>query len=152
MIKYTDYSIVFQEIPDQITLAINISGCPNGCPGCHSPWLQEDIGQPLTEDVLATLLSKYKGAITCVCFMGGDAYPEEVVQLASLVRKETLLAAWYSGRNTFPENLQKESFDYIKIGPYVAELGPLSARTTNQRLFRVSRGGGLTDITSRFWR
>lgn len=106
----------------------------------------------MTEDELATLLAKYKGAITCVCFMGGDAHPEEVARLASLVRREALLAAWYSGKDALPESIPEESFDYIKLGPYVAALGPLSARTTNQRLFRVSRGGLLTDITSRFWR
>ena len=40
MLKYAGYDIVFQEIPDEVTLALNLSGCPNGCPGCHSPHLQ----------------------------------------------------------------------------------------------------------------
>ena len=45
MLKYAGYDIVFQEIPDEVTLALNLSGCPNGCPGCHSPHLQRDEGE-----------------------------------------------------------------------------------------------------------
>ena len=29
MLKYANYDIVFQEVPDEVTLAINISNCPN---------------------------------------------------------------------------------------------------------------------------
>ena len=36
MLKYVNTAVVFQEIPDEVTLAINISGCPCRCPGCHS--------------------------------------------------------------------------------------------------------------------
>ena len=71
MLKFAGYDIVFQEIPDEVTLAISISGCPNRCPGCHSPQLREDIGEPLTEETLTALLERYRGAITCVCLMGG---------------------------------------------------------------------------------
>lgn len=31
MVKYTDIQVTFREIPDEITLCINISGCPNHC-------------------------------------------------------------------------------------------------------------------------
>ena len=48
MLKYVNSSVVFQEIPDEVTLAINISNCPCHCPGCHSKYLWEDIGLPLT--------------------------------------------------------------------------------------------------------
>ncbi|MEG2282023.1 MAG: anaerobic ribonucleoside-triphosphate reductase activating protein, partial [Rikenellaceae bacterium] len=74
-LKYVNYDIVFQEIPDEVTLAINLSNCPNRCLGCHSPYLQQDIGEPLSEEVLSKLIDKYGSAITCVCFMGGDAAP-----------------------------------------------------------------------------
>ena len=48
MLKYVNYDIVFQEFPDEVTLAINLSLCPNGCPGCHSAYLKDDIGEELT--------------------------------------------------------------------------------------------------------
>ena len=58
MLRYTDYDIVFREIPDETTLAVNLAGCPNRCPGCHSPQLQEPIGEPLTEEVVERLLAR----------------------------------------------------------------------------------------------
>ena len=36
MLKYANFDVVFQEVPDEVTLAINITNCPNQCPGCHS--------------------------------------------------------------------------------------------------------------------
>ena len=45
--KYLDTQIVFAEIPDEITLAINITNCPFRCPDCHSPELQRNIGNNL---------------------------------------------------------------------------------------------------------
>ena len=39
MLKYVNCGIVFQEIPDEVTLSINISNCPCHCPGCHSNYL-----------------------------------------------------------------------------------------------------------------
>ena len=86
MLKYTDYDVVFQEIPDEVTLAVNIAGCPNRCPGCHSPQLQEEIGEPLTPAVLAELLERYGHAVTCLCLMGGDGDPAEVARLAAAAR------------------------------------------------------------------
>ena len=67
MLRYTDYDIVFREIPDETTLAVNLAGCPNRCPGCHSPQLQEPIGEPLTEEVVERLLARYGAAVTCFC-------------------------------------------------------------------------------------
>ena len=82
MLRYTDYDIVFREIPDETTLAVNLAGCPNRCPGCHSPQLQEPIGEPLTEEVVERLLARYGAAVTCFCLMGGDAEPHEAARLA----------------------------------------------------------------------
>ena len=35
MVRFYNFDIVFAEIPDEVTLAINITGCPYRCPGCH---------------------------------------------------------------------------------------------------------------------
>ena len=53
MIKYVpeDTQVVFAEIPDEVSLAINISCCPHRCPGCHSPYLQKDYGVELDEEL-----------------------------------------------------------------------------------------------------
>ena len=49
MLKYLTYDIVFQEFPDEVTLAVNLSLCPNKCPGCHSSILMGDIGELLVQ-------------------------------------------------------------------------------------------------------
>ena len=148
--KYYNFDIVFQEIPDEVTLAVNITNCPNHCTGCHSPHLHGDIGFPLDENEIDELLAKYGKQITCFCFMGGDATPQEVAKLASYVRKKAALkVAWYSGKPQLPDTFT--SFDYVKTGPYIPEKGGLKSRNTNQRLYR-NQGGKPVDITARFWR
>ena len=154
MLNYLNTGIVFQEIPDEVTLSINITGCPCRCPGCHSQYLWENIGQPLTPMVLDQFMKEYGGEITCICFMGGDADPKYVSQLAQYLHREheNLKVAWYSGRQQFPKNIRKRDFDYIKLGPYIEHLGCLKDRTTNQRLYKRAVGDDFTDITSRFWK
>lgn len=154
MLKYVNTGIVFQEIPDEMTLAINISNCPCHCPGCHSSYLWQDIGMPLTPLSLEALLGEYGDTITCVCFMGGDAEPQGVDMLARYVHKShpELRVGWYSGRQIVPSAIRKENFDYIKVGPYIRHLGCLKERTTNQRLYKRVSGDDFEDITQRFWK
>lgn len=152
MLKFHNYSIVFQEIPGEVTLAINISNCPNKCNGCHSPYLMENTGKALYENSLAELLEKYGNAVTCVCFMGGDANPCEVERLSIFLRERTdkrIKTAWYSGRQQLPEHCSLQHFDYIKLGPYVEQLGGLNSATTNQRFYRIENMG-MVDMTKEF--
>jgi anaerobic ribonucleoside-triphosphate reductase activating protein len=159
MLKYVDAKVVFAEVPDEVTLAVNISNCPCHCKGCHSSYLAEDIGTPLDEDSLVELLLNNKG-ITCIAFMGGDSDPEYINWLASIMRDMNdsepgnwadVKIAWYSGRQELSEDINLEYFDYIKLGPYMEEFGPLNSRTTNQRMYKV-HDCELKDITSKFWK
>ena len=155
MLKYVNTGVVFQEIPDEVTLSINISNCPCHCPGCHSQYLWDDIGNPLTTDSLDSLVRHYLPDITCVCFMGGDADPLCVDALAQFSRSRFphLKIGWYSGKTTISPLINRAHFDYIKIGPFIRHLGNLKSPTTNQRLFRLSPPDPtLHDITSRFWK
>ena len=154
MLKYVNTGIVFQEIPDEVTLAINISNCPCRCPGCHSQYLWDDIGLPLDTAAIDAFVNKFGSDITCIAFMGGDADPRAVNQLAQYIHEEhpSFKVAWYSGRLRIPSSINKTDFDYIKIGPYIRHLGPLKAPTTNQRLYRQRLDGTFEDITERFWR
>ena len=150
MVKVASYDVVFQEIPGEVTLALNLSNCPCHCPGCHSPHLAEDIGEPLDEPLLDALIAKYAGLITCVAFMGGDADPAEVFRLAEHVKG--LKTAWYSGRPGTPNNLSTPiPFDFVKFGPYIESLGGLKSEKTNQRLYKRV-GDEWQDITSSFWK
>ena len=52
------------------------------------------------------------------------------------------------------------NFNYVKLGPYIEELGPLNSKTTNQRFYKVesvgyedgTTGYELNDITYKFWK
>ncbi len=140
MLKYHSYNIVFQEVPNEVTLAINLSNCPNKCHGCHSPWLQKNIGEPLNQEVLDKLLEEYGKAVTCICFMGGDAFPEEVDCLSFYIKYSTnnqMKTAWYSGKWDFSELCSLKNFDYLKLGPYIEILGGLDSSDTNQRYYQI---------------
>lgn len=157
MVKYLETAVTFEEIPDEVTLAINISNCQNHCEGCHSPWLREDVGEELTPEVLNDLIDKNEG-ITCVCFMGEGNDIEGLLDLALIVAQRGLAAALYSGRPDVEAELGAV-FSYIKEGPYIEEFGPLNKETTNQRMYKVHHkvnGDDLElefeDITYKFWK
>lgn len=151
MLKYVDTKIVFQEIPDEITLAINISNCPCHCKGCHSPYLAEDIGEELNSHSLKELIDNNKG-ITCISFMGGDSNPSDIDALAQWVKiYYPLKVAWYSGRQELSKDIHLWNFSYIKLGPYMEDKGALDNVNTNQRFYKVVNDE-LIDITSVFWK
>lgn len=154
MMKYVNEQIVFQEIPDEISLAINISGCPCRCPGCHSKYLWNDTGDVLTHKHLDNMIEKYNGEMTCILFMGGDACVDSLNDMANYLRNihPQLKIAWYSGRTVISPKLMKELFNYIKIGPYISHLGPLNKPTTNQRLYKRIGFDQWKDITHLFWK
>ena len=160
MLKYVDTLVTFSEIPDEITLCINISNCPCHCKGCHSSYLAEDIGEELNISTLRELINNNKG-ITCVSFMGGDSEPSIINILAQWIKINYLSkVAWYSGRQELSKKIDLKNFDYIKLGPYIEELGPLNSKTTNQRFYETvqvyyedgSFGYELIDITYKFWK
>jgi len=153
MLKYVDTMVVCSDVPDEITLAINISNCCIHCKGCHSPYLWEDIGIELTESILNKLIKENDG-ITCVCIMGGDAFPAEVNKALVLIEKQGLKSAWYSGKQGIAKEVDLGNLDYLKLGPYVEKLGGLINKTTNQVMYKITHDkNGITmkNITSKFW-
>lgn len=158
MIKYYNAMVVFEEIPDEITLAINITNCPCRCVNCHSKFLWGDVGTELTFEGLERLIKENDG-ITCVCFMGGDANPKEINDLATYISTKnmcgykSLKIGWYSGKDELSEDIDISLFDYIKLGHYDEKFGGLDKETTNQRLYKIAHDKeSLIDITSKFWR
>lgn len=149
--KYENTGIVFQEVPDEVTLAINITNCPCRCPGCHSKYLWADTGTELTHESIDNFVREYGNNITCIALMGGDAEPESVNEIASYIRRahQNIKVAWYSGRTQLSPVIDTTLLDYYKIGPYLSHLGPLSSPTTNQRIYRKELDGSWTDITCR---
>ena len=144
--KYLSTMICFREFPDEISLCINISGCKFCCPGCHSPELWEDIGTELTFDEVLKLISKNEG-ITCIGLMGGN--PKEINEIAKAIN-HTYKIGWYWGGTSIPKEIELELFDYIKIGPYIKELGGLDNPNTNQKMYQIGPNCILNDITYKF--
>lgn len=154
MIKYIPEmtSVVIEEIPDRVTLAVDISNCQGNCVGCHSPFLKTDVGDELTDEIIDRLVADNFG-VDCFLFLGEGNDHASLLRLAGHVRSKGIAVALYSGRKDVEDGIF-EAFDYVKVGPYVESLGPLNSRTTNQRLYKVShRGSGysLEDITRCFW-
>ena len=170
--KYTTTQITFREVPDEISLCINISNCPIHCPDCHSKELWEDIGIDLTPEELQRLIQENNG-ISCVCFMGGDNELNQAQELGNFIKQEfpQLKTAWYSGRknldvffvdcitNNIPIQKFVDGFDYIKVGPYRKEYGGLDNPNTNQKLyqkivphFALDFKDYFMDITYKFWK
>ena len=144
MVTYDNYDVVFQEIPNEVSLAFTIEGCPNNCEGCHSPHLREQNGIELTKDHLKKIINQYDNLITCVLFLGGDSFHDELYDLINLCKENSLKTALYSGNNSINGKLV-EILDYYKIGCYIKELGGLNSKTTNQKLYKIE------DITNLFW-
>ena len=158
MLKYSETEIVFREVPDEVSLAINITNCPHRCVGCHSPHLWNDIGEPLTADAIDEMLKDPKtGPVSCIAFMGGDADMEELFILNQEVksRHPELKTCWYTGwdyscREFLDISHRIYEFDYVKIGPYIPEKGPIDKDGSNQVMFKRIGDGLMENITTRF--
>lgn len=138
---------VYQEIPDEIALAISISGCKLACKGCHSPetW-KINYGQELTKEIIENLTKKHK-YITTVLFYGGEWFKDKLLEFNNLIKSKGLKTALYTG--LYLDELDSEimfAFDYLKVGRYIEELGGLNSSSTNQRLYYKNQ-----DITYKFW-
>lgn len=126
------YDIVFQEVPNHISLAFSICGCSLHCPGCHSPELwPESAGFPLTEELYMTLLAKYKNRVDCVLFLGGEWHQSELIKFLKMARSQHFKTALYTGQEDVSEELKK-NLSFLKTGSWKSKLGGLSSSTTNQ--------------------
>lgn len=151
-LKFQGYSVVFQEVPDEVSLVFNISGCPYKCRGCHSQNLWEYAGENLS-DGFYRIFCQYENLVTCICFMGGDWNEDELIEYCDIAHACGLKTCLYTGAESVSGKLLS-NLDYIKVGPYIEELGGLKSKTTNQRMYIVHHHPNgkmsLTDITYRF--
>jgi len=157
MLKYLNGKIVMQEVPDEISLAIMISGCQHKCPDCHSKYSWEDKGTPLLQN-LPIILESYKKYISCLCLMGGDQDQYELIEICKQAHEAKLKTCLYTGYDEMSQlhqNLLKV-LDYVKVGHFDKNKGPLNKSTTNQRMYMkdYSPFGDAevwSDITFKFW-
>lgn len=150
MLKYVNSQVVFAEFPTEVALAINLSLCPNKCKGCHSAYLTTDMGEILDREAIDELIERNQG-ITCLGFMGGDNDPQALFGLMTYAKeKYGLKIGWYSGRDEVCSFIYDSmQCDYMKIGHYDDQYGPLNSLTTNQKMLKLTMHG-YQDITDVF--
>lgn len=152
-LKYLNYAVTFQEVPDEVSLVINVTNCPHHCDGCHSPELREDTGSPLLED-LPDLIESHADQITCVCFMGeGTDSLNELEQCVEVCKQYGMKTCLYTGSQDAWDEFISLRLDYCKMGPYLKEAGGLNSPTTNQRFYKrvdLADGFVIDDITKSF--
>ena len=143
--------IVLQEVPDEISLALSISGCSIKCKGCHSSFTwNPKYGEILTQKKLQEMIDKYSPYLSCVLFYGGE-WDKDLTKMLKLVKKNGLKTALFSGLEltSFLDSELIQYTDYLKVGPYIEELGGLDSTKTNQRFYSV-KNHILTDLTFKF--
>lgn len=146
--NYCNADVVFQEVPNEIAISYTISGCPNMCEGCHSTHTWDPTnGIALTKSTIKAHVDAYCGMITCVCFFGGEWLPIKLSSMLQFVSEELKLkTALYTGLENMQDQRILKYLDYLKTGPWIAELGGLSSPTTNQRFVNVKTGELLTHL------
>lgn len=137
--KYYQYTVVFQEMPDDIALTFELTQCPMHCDGCHSPHLQEDIGETITLSVFRQIVDKYIGMVSAVLFMGSAYNADDQLELAQMLdyaKSLGLKTCIWTGESDVCANL-KQYLDFLKTGRYIAEKGALGTPGTNQRYINL---------------
>lgn len=149
-LKYISYDIVFQEVPNEVSLAINITGCPHRCEGCHSDYLWDYHGSFIDNDI-DDLICKYRNMITCICFMGGDQNLFNLKYLLQYIKNRyKLKTCLYSGSNDIETlNPMLKYLDYIKYGSYIKDFGGINEVGSNQKFLEIDKDK-IQDITYLF--
>ena len=123
--------VVFQEVPNEVSLSFAIAGCTNNCKNCS--WQNIKMQKkPLSAAVFENYLKKYKGLASCVVFLGGDWKPRTLLNRLKKAKEYGFKTCLYTGKNDVSNEI-KEQLDYLKVGPYIEELGGLASEKTNQK-------------------
>ena len=105
MIKYAKdmTTVVFEEIPDKISVAINITNCQNNCIGCHSKFLKNNMGEILDEKEIDKIMKRENG-VDCFLFMGEGNDIPRLIELNNYVKDTyNIETGIYSGSEDVPE-------------------------------------------------
>lgn len=132
---FSSFDIVFQEVPNEVSLAINITGCPHRCEGCHSNYLWKRHGLDL-EEMIDTFIKEYP-TVTCFCFMGGDQNKEQLKEILALVRVHGFKTCLYTGSELEDVEDLIPYLDYLKTGKYEISKGGLDSESTNQKFYTI---------------
>lgn len=141
--RYSEFEIVLQEVPGEVTLCFTITGCKLACDGCHSPYLwKENSGKELSYTVFNNIINRYDKLISCILFMGGEWHQEELVEFLQIAKDKGLKTCLYTGLEDVGDEIKK-NLDFLKVGFWDKNLGGLKSKKTNQRFIKVDTGENL---------
>ena len=162
---YYNPQVTFREVPDEISLTIP-GLCYQHCSQeCNSKfcWVEnwKEEKKELTWPILNNLIYKNPG-ITCVTFMTSLNF-RAINELCILVQEvyPELKIALYIGQDlgflihcqAF-RDLNFDFLDYIKVGKFDKNFGPLDNPNTNQKFFKINHNvegkNEFEDITYKF--
>lgn len=124
-------NVVFQEVPNEVSLSFSIAGCNHNCKNCS--WKNIDIKpRELTDSEYINLLNKYKGYVSCILFLGGEWNKDKLIYNLKLAKDYGFKTCLYTGNNDVDQDI-KQYLDYLKVGPYIEERGGLDNPNTNQK-------------------
>ncbi|WDE10102.1 anaerobic ribonucleoside-triphosphate reductase activating protein [Thalassomonas haliotis] len=139
-------TIVFQEVPGEISLCFSITGCKLGCHGCHSTELwNENNGEALSKQSFHHYLAQYAGLLSCVVFFGGEWQAPQLIEKLKIARSLGLKTCLYSGQQHIDISIS-EHLTYLKTGKWDPKRGGLDNPGTNQAFFDLSTGKKLNHL------
>ncbi|UUO21794.1 anaerobic ribonucleoside-triphosphate reductase activating protein [Colwellia sp. M166] len=139
-------SIVFQEVPNEISLCFSVSGCKVACTGCHSTELwNADYGSHLSNKSFINWLTKYQNLISCVIFFGGEWQAKALIEKLLIARNLGLKTCLYSGQKHIDISIS-EHLNFLKTGPWQSALGGLESITSNQVFRDIKTGEKLNHL------
>ena len=150
--------IAVLEVPNEISIAFTLLGCPHQCKNCHSKdyWQSSLMTRNTTlgihfsaenvKNILNNRAFKDHEHATCLLFLGGDWEMSFFLDTIKVLRHtyHTSSAikqynfAWYTSLHLTDLQVYPELFDYfdfIKTGPYIEDKGPLNKKGTNQQFW-----------------
>lgn len=139
-------TIVFQEVPGEISLCFSITGCQVGCNGCHSTELwNKNYGMALSKENYLNWLKKYQGLISCVVFFGGEWQANALIEKLLIAKNLGLKTCLYSGEK-YLDVCITQHLDYLKTGAWHEALGGLDSPKSNQVFRDMNTGEKLNHL------
>lgn len=142
-----DVCVSFREHPHYLNLTLFIDGCPRACKGCSWKGVKKD-SHVFDCASFSELLSNYLNKVECVVFLGGDWLGTKLLPFLDIVHSQGFVSCLYSGADSLSElNFQVlKNLDWVKIGSWKEEFGPLTSPTTNQRFYKLENGKVVNEI------
>ena len=105
MLKYLYCKEVFEEVPNETTLGISLTGCKIKCDGCHSPELWKDTGKILNIDNFERILDVTE-----------PFFPVSEKECKKIEKKEKARKKNFTEQLDNVADIEKENSDWYNFG------------------------------------